>query len=355
MQLPALLSIDEIRERLKAIFPEGTQSRNYCTREMAATTVFTLLYIGAIEGADRWLSPKQVYQMSDRQAALSAEQEREDYYSASTKPGFKSRYKRWYADNSREPIRDETLRDGLVRNGAVRVRSGVPTTSPKGRFALTTAFASLFDPRLEGLALQAALIKWQVSNLSASSLARVEIIRQGVTKSGDKVLVKLPSGESRLMEAGPSSLITRSVAEEFCRRFLSRPAVVWISESGNKVIHRDDALAQRIGLKIDPGRMLPDMILADVGEDFYLVFVEVVATDGPIDEARKKALLAIAADGGFSPAQVRFVTAFMDRGSDTFRRCLPRLAWDSFAWCASEPDHLISLNGGSLLRSTYKA
>jgi len=108
-------------------------------------------------------------------------------------------------------------------------------------------------------------------------------------------------------------------------------------------------------LKIDPSKTLPDMILADVGTEFYLVFVEVVTSDGPIDEARKRLLLAIAADGGFSGEHVRFVTAFMDRGSDIFRRCLPRLAWDSFAWCASEPDHLISLNGGALLRTKFKS
>jgi hypothetical protein len=203
--------------------------------------------------------------------------------------------------------------------------------------------------------LEAALAQWQKENLSPAALARVEIIRQGSAASSDRVLVKLPSGESRLMEAGTSSLITKAVAEQFCPRFLAKPAVVWISESGNKVVHRDDALAQKIGIKIDPGRTLPDMILADVGSEFYLVFVEVVASDGPIDEARKKALLAVSAEGGFSSEHLRFVTAFMDRGSDTFRRCLPRLAWDSFAWCASEPDHLISLNGGSLLKGKPKS
>ena len=50
MNLPNLLPIAEIRERLLQVFPEGTPNRNYCTREMAARTVFVMLYIGAIEG-----------------------------------------------------------------------------------------------------------------------------------------------------------------------------------------------------------------------------------------------------------------------------------------------------------------
>jgi hypothetical protein len=348
MPLPPLLSVSKIRERLLLIFPEGTPNRSYCTREMAATTVFSMLYVGAVEG-ERWLSPKQVYHMSDRQAVLTDDDDREVYAAASLKPGFRSRFKRWYADNSREPIRDETLRDGLVRIGAVNIKHGVPTTSPKGRFSLEGAFAALFDPNVAELDLDKAIAAWQKAHLSPSAIARIEIIREGHVGAKDKVLVKLPSGESRMMEAGPSSLITKGVVEEFAPQFLVAPAVVWISESGNKVVHRDDQLAQRIGLRIDPDKTLPDMILADVGtHDLYLVFVEVVSTDGPIDEARKQSLLSIAVDGGYAPDHVKFLTAFMDRASGVFRQCLPRLAWGSFAWCASVTQHLIALNGGKL-------
>jgi hypothetical protein len=61
--LPSLLDVDEIRQRLLAIFPEGTPQRNYCVREMAARTIFVMLYIGAVEGSGIWMSPKHVYRM----------------------------------------------------------------------------------------------------------------------------------------------------------------------------------------------------------------------------------------------------------------------------------------------------
>ena len=70
MALPPLLPVPDIHERLQAIFPEGTENRNYVTREMAAKTVFVMLYIGAVEGAERWLRPDQVTRMTDAQAAL---------------------------------------------------------------------------------------------------------------------------------------------------------------------------------------------------------------------------------------------------------------------------------------------
>ena len=47
MALPPLLTVPDIHERLQTIFPEGTENRNYVTREMAARTVFVMLYVGA--------------------------------------------------------------------------------------------------------------------------------------------------------------------------------------------------------------------------------------------------------------------------------------------------------------------
>ena len=55
----------------------------------------------------------------------------------------------------------------------------------------------------------------------------------------------------------PSSVISKAVVEEFTARFLKQPGVIWLSESRNQVVARDDRLAQAIGLAIDPGRNLP--------------------------------------------------------------------------------------------------
>lgn len=65
MSLPPLLPVSDIHARLQGIFPEGTSNRNYVTREIAAKTVFVMLYVGAVEGAGRWLRPNQVTRMTD--------------------------------------------------------------------------------------------------------------------------------------------------------------------------------------------------------------------------------------------------------------------------------------------------
>lgn len=297
MPLPPLLPVSDIHERLQAIFPDGTTNRNYVTREIAAKTVFVMLYIGAVEGVGCWLRPDQVTRMTDAQAVLARDSFREAWSEESMRPAGGVITGQWYAANTREPIRDETLREGLVRIGAVKEREGLPTTSPRPRYTLADDFARLFDPALTGVALQAAIGEWQAANLSSGALARVAILRRGAVARQGKVLVTFPSGETRHLEPGPSSVISKAVVEDFAPRFLEQPSLIWLSESRNQVVARDDRLAQEIGLTIQPDRNLPDLILIDLGPaEPLLVFVEVVATSGPVNESRQKALMVIATE-----------------------------------------------------------
>jgi len=102
--------------------------------------------------------------------------------------------------------------------------------------------------------------------------------------------------------------------------------------------------AKALVLMIDHSRILPDIILADIGEsgsDTHLVFVEVVASDGPMNEARRDALRQYVLDAGFPEDQCFYGTAFDDRASQAFRKCVSELAWGTFAWFRSEPERLI--------------
>lgn len=337
--LLALLSYEEIQKRLRHIFPEGTPHRGYCTRDTAASTVFAMLYVGAIVGADRYLAPKHVYLMTDRQAARVSVEARLRYARAALSAGFRAPGKRWYADTSREPIRDETLRVGLIGAGAAMNRPDLPTTSPAPRYALTKEFAKLFDPTLKGEALATAIRDWQERTLSPAARARIRMIAAGVAASAEGVLVTFPNRETHRMAAGLSSLIAKAVIEEFAPRFLERAGVLWLSESGKKVIATQDELARELGLRIEQDRNLPDVILVDLGQQEPLfVFVEIVATDGAINPARQAALRKIITDAGYRPEQAVFLTAYQDRSSTGFRRTVTELAWQSFAWFASEPD-----------------
>ncbi len=350
MTLPPYIDRGTVFKRLQVIFSEGVPQRTYCVRDAAASTVFTMLYIGAVEGAGEWVAPKQIVRMTDAQALLKKDAERKTYATRSLQPGFQPRGKTWYRENSREQIRDETIRQGFITNNAVAERPGLATTSGKPRYALRAAFAALFNPGLSEQELAKAAESWREQHLSATALARTVLMRRGAVTTGEGILVTFPNGETRRMAPGPSSVISKAVIEEFARTFLLTPAVLWVSESGAKIVARDDELAAQIKLKISADRNLPDIILVDLGEGnnggVLLVFVEVVATDGPVTKQRQEALLKIATDAGFPEQRVAFVTAYLDRSHAAFKKTISELAWRSFAWFAAEPEHLIVLHDG---------
>jgi len=350
--LPALLPVSDIHKRLPSIFPEGCPNRNNCVWDIAARTIFVMLYVGAIEGRDVWIRPDQVTRMTDAQSVLHDKISRLKWAEISRKSSRGETPGRWYAVNTRESIRDDTLRSALIANGAVVERSGLPTTSPAPRYALQLDFADLFNPRLKGKKLKQAIAAWQETNLSSGAIARITMRRRGVTDDGKHVVITFPNGETRRMVPGPSALISKAVIEDFSKRFLQEPGVIFLSESANKIVARDDELAKSINLSIEADKNLPDIIMTDLGPSHpFLVFVEVVATDGPINEMRKAALQKIAENAGFSERHVVFVTAYLDRSDRAFKKTVDSLSWGTFAWFASEPEKLLVLHEGQVKSS----
>jgi BsuBI/PstI restriction endonuclease C-terminus. len=350
--LPPIVPARTILEWLPEVFAEGTPHRTYVVRELAANTLFVMLYIGAIEGTGRYMRPDQVTKMTDRQSECIGDEAREKWCRDSLTPGAMLDLQgRWYAANTREPIRDETLRNGLIALGAVVERKDLPTTSAKPRYSISRHFAELLLA-LHGNPPNAKELigEWQKAHLSQAALSRIHLIRRGTVQStsADRISVTFPNGEVRLMLPGPSTVISKAIIEEFCPRFMREAGVVFLSESGDKVVARDDLLARSIGLNLDYGRNLPDIILADVSvESPKVIFVEVVASDGPINEGRKEALQQVAESAGYDHSHIYFISAFMDRGASAFRKLVAEIAWGTFVWFVSEPDKLLIFKQGS--------
>jgi hypothetical protein len=291
-----------------------------------------------------------VVDMGTRQSRALSDLERERWYVTASSSKKRRPRDAWYAPNSREPVRDETIREGLMPTGAVIERQGLPTTSGLGRYALAKDFADLFEENLQDNALDRAIQHWRDKHLSKTALARIALIKRGVVRTRNAVLVTYPNGHTRSLAPGPSSILSKAAIEEFAPRFLKEPAVLWLSESGSKVRDADDELARTLGIVIDPTKELPDIILVDLGasSDVLVVFVEVVATDGAVTARRRTALMEIAGAADLSPRHLAFVSVFADRASAAFRKNIASLAWNSFAWFASEPTALVILAEGSL-------
>lgn len=338
--LPDVPNLETVRRRLEATFPEGVENRGHLVRDMTARTIFAMLYVDAIEGHG-WLRPNQITRMTDAEVQRRGEADRRTWTTESLRPSAGDIPGRWYADNTREPIRDETLRYGLQPVGALVSREGLGTTSSLPRWALAADFADLFLCAEEVFAERVEV--WRRRHLTSAALTRLAAVQAGIAGGREgEVLVTLPNRRRRVLAPGESSVIARAVIEEFAPRFLARPGVVWLSESSRKDEAADIGLAKLVRLDLSESRILPDIILVDLADEgTRFVFVEVVATDGPVNEQRKVDLTALLERGGHAAGSAAFVTAFLDRDQAAFRRLSSKIAWDSFVWFAAEPDKLI--------------
>lgn len=226
--------------------------------------------------------------------------------------------------------------------GAAGALTGIPVTSNKPRHYLKDDFADLFNPSLAGAALDAAIDQWRTRHLAPAELLRIRVLKEA-DANGDQVPVKLPDGTSRLLEPGPTRRIAKGFLEGFVPRFFTKPHLIFLSQSGEKVPTADHLFAQQLGLDINASKLLPDLIIAETAPHLLLVFVEFVATDGPITQRRKEQLLQLARGTKVPPDHVAFVTAFLDRSRAPFPTKMGELAWNTFAWCAAEPERLIAL------------
>ena len=250
----------------------------------------------------------------------------------------------WLATNSREGIRDEAARS-LVDVGAMIERE-LPKTSPKGRYRLVESFAALFDPSFTDDERARRMADWRAAHLSRSELARLKILA-----ARSEANVTLPDGRTTTLSTGPSERIIKPVIEEFAKRFLCEPAVLSYSDGGDPMAYIDEGLMSRLGLLFKPGDPLPDVLLAEVDPPFRLVFVEAVASDGPIDELRVSAISDWLQTSGYSIGDAVFVTAYLDRAEAAFRKTIDRIAWNSAVWFASEPDNLlVAIDGTTVNR-----
>jgi hypothetical protein len=338
--LPPLPTLTQVRERLDAIFPGNFPDRTPLVGEMAIRAVFVFLYGGYIEGTERFLRPSTIIRFSLEQAALTSDADRLTWAASCQAPGHIPRGKSWYADNSRETLRDDLIRNRAMPIGLVVKRQGVPPSSPAPIYAMSEAFTALFDPALQDEALEQAIFEWQEHHLDPMTLKRMKLLAGGVSAKEGQVTVLLPtSGKTLRLAAGEASTITKDVCEVMSTWLLSKPVVIHVSISDQKTFPELKGASDAVGLKFDPSADLPDVVMVDVGlkKGMTVVFVEVVHSDGPITELRAQALLHIAAQAGIPPEAVTLITAFEDRGAPAFKKRVSELARGSWAWFRSEP------------------
>jgi hypothetical protein len=349
--LRPLLGRHQCLIRLQLIFPRAAFDA-VLANPLAAAAVAAMIYVDAVvpesgptDGRMTWARPSTCLWMSDAAFAHSQPQERAAWRAAALRgkravadllASWGASHEPWYGDNSRETLRDETF-PAWLDHGAVRVRSGVPTTSSRPRWGLTEGFADLFGPNLDEQALVAAIDAWRNTHMGPGDRLRIRTMRQR-DRQLHAVSVTLPNGEVRLLEPGDASRILRGVIEQWAPARLSDPVVVTVSEPGEKVYIADGETLRALRLSVDASTLLPDALIVDIGTSppaFWVI--EAVASNGPVTEDRRRQLIRWAEEQRIPAESCRFLSAFLSRHAPASRRRLKDLAVGTYAWYADEP------------------
>lgn len=359
MAFPPIIDPDEAARRLEMLFPRAAFD-NVLNGRIAGSAVAAMVYMGAVIEDDvpvtrecRVVRPSSCLWMQDEVLTHTSESDRERWFRAATAGTLAKKkiaalaaewgytFAQWYADNSRETLRDEAFA-ALRGFGALRRRADLPTTSGSPRWVLSASFAALFDPALTDAELALAVETWRSTRMSPGDRLRIRT-EQRRHKAEHGVEVTFPNGERRLLETGDASLILQGIVEQWARARLIDPVVLTISEPGAKVYVTDAAEIAALGITINVSDVLPDALIVDIGTippTFWVI--EAVASDGPVTEDRKADLIRWATDQHIPAEDVRFVSAFISRGHTTARKRLRDLAVGTLAWYLDEPTRELS-------------
>lgn len=158
-----------------------------------------------------------------------------------------------------------------------------------------------------------------------------------------RIPVTLPGGVHLTLGAGGQNVLIKQMIEDFCGFFIPGGEVLYIGDADDKLMHFDDEKLALLGVEVDTHGKLPDLVVFQ-REKNWLFLMEAASSHGPVDAKRFGELSTLFAG---STAGLVFVSCFPDRA--IMRRFLADLAWETEAWCASDPTHMIHLNGDRFL------
>lgn len=241
------------------------------------------------------------------------------------------------AENTRETYRRQTLhqfRDAglVILNEDDPVR---PTNSSLNNYKLTDEAVAVL--RSYGTAQFAGYAEEYLKALPG--LLAIYRAERDMTR----IPVTLPGGVELTLGAGGQNVLIKQMIDDFCAYFIPGGEVLYIGDADSKLMHFDEQKLAELGVVVNTHGKLPDLVVYQPDKN-WLFLMEAASTHGPVDAKRHGELSALFAD---STAGLVFVSCFPDRA--VMRKFLADLAWETEAWCASDPTHMIHLNGDRFL------
>lgn len=249
----------------------------------------------------------------------------------------KTNYLKEYAPNSRETFRRFSVHQ-LVQAGIVLYNpddSSRPVNSPKAVYQISPA---AFDV-IKTYGTKDFETKIQDFLKNQKSLSKQYAHEREI----NMVSVQIKDEHSIQISPGKHSELIKDIIEQLAPRFLPNSTLVYIGDTGEKWGYYDQEIAGNLLFNVLEHGKMPDVILY-VEDKNWLALVESVTSHGPVDSKRYIELKDLFSNVN---ADLVFISAFPDRS--TFVRFAHDIAWETEAWIADNPDHMIHFNGDKFI------
>lgn len=249
----------------------------------------------------------------------------------------KEYYKKSYEPNTREAFRrfstHQMVQAGIVLynpdqpDRAVNSPNTVYQISPAALKVIKAFNTSAFENLLSDF------IKNQ-STLSAQYAQEREM---------NMVSVKIKKNHSIQISPGKHSELIRDIIEQMAPRFLPNSTLIYVGDTGEKWGYYDQELAGNLLFNVQQHGKMPDVILY-MEDKKWLILIESVTSHGPVDNKRYIELRKLFENVNTEKV---FISAFPDK--KTFTHYAQDIAWETEAWIADNPSHMIHFNGDKFI------
>ena len=242
-----------------------------------------------------------------------------------------------YAPNTRETFRRQSIHQ-LVQAGIALYNpddSTRPTNSPYAVYQIAPSALALL--RTYGMP------EWDTALAGYLAINKPLAERYAKERRMTFIPVRLASGQEIQLSPGKHNELIKAIIESFIPRFVPDGVLLYAGDTGDKAGYFDRNALVSLGLRLDTHGKMPDVVVYDPHRN-WLVLIESVTSHGPMDSKRHEELSHL-----FSVATAGrvFVTAFPDRA--VMKRYLADIAWETEAWVAEAPTHMIHFNGSRFL------
>ena len=246
-------------------------------------------------------------------------------------------YNKRYAPNTRETVRRQTMHQF--------VEAGIALYNPDqpGRAVNSPHAVYCIEPDCLKV-LRTFGTKSYKKYLAGYSVSRETLTAQYAKHREMKMVpVRIAKGQHVRLSPGEHSELIRALWEEFGPRYVPGGQLVYAGDTGDKWGYFDESLLASLGVSVDNHGKMPDVVIY-YPERNWLILAEAVTSHGPVAAKRHKELQAIFKR---CKAGLVFVSAFPNR--KTFTKYLETISWETEAWIADNPSHLIHFNGARFL------